>query len=160
MKIPTAVRVMAALLLALPVAALAADGVSGEYLVPVPEELREFANFSVEPTLDNDRSPRSIRFALPAELIGEATTIELRRQRDGSFSGPKADARCTRDEFDFSCETRFKNLDIDLDKAATAIATKFDDPREIDGRIQVARIFSTEPLGILSYRLPKYRKQK
>jgi len=129
------------------------SGVMGEYRVPVREELKPFATFSSHLTeIDNPKDPKRFVFQLPPELVGTLLSVTMNRESDGKWAGPNASADCKNENQAWVCQVQFKNLPIDSEAVRSFITNKFPDLREASARLEVAREFSTEPIGILSYR--------
>lgn len=133
--------------------------VRGVYEVPVPENLKEFATYPVKYKSDsyqaNPINPDKVTFHLPATLVGEETVITMTKLEDqeGLWSGPNANADCATVGRNFKCTVIFNDLKMDPIKQEIAIRENFQTEAEIAGRMQVARHFSGEPIGIISYKL-------
>lgn len=128
----------------------------GVYEVPTGDELKPFSTFEVR--LDGngyESFPYAFDLPLPKELVGEEMFIHLRKTSlDGNeWSGPKASGTCDYSDRQFQCNLRFNDLKIDPKKVEAAIDEKFATPEEKQGRLKVATLFSTEPIGIITYRL-------
>jgi hypothetical protein len=153
------IRVLGALVVMsslMPARVWASGKVDGVYSVPVSAELEKFASYEVKDTvIDNEAAPSRLRFGLPLALTGVENKIELFRQTDGTWKGNNGDSVCSRTNNTLSCKTKFKDLVIDAKAVEAVNASLF--AKEFAGRMAVARAFSTEPVGILSYDLNDYR---
>jgi hypothetical protein len=129
------------------------------YSVPVPQELAPYAIFpNMESEYIHNGNRLTIRYPLPVELVGaerHVISISGRRENPRHFRlrGDKADAHCNDIGGKLSCTVEYKDLVINEDAVRDAIMQKFPDPFEQDMRLQVAQIFSGEPIGIITMTL-------
>lgn len=127
----------------------------GTYSVPVSPELEPFATFDL---LDAEvvvtATHVKLSYSLPAELVGvghERIVLNGKRRPDGTLKlkGPLGTARCHSAGSDAECVVEYEDMVIDLAGAETAINARTIDPLERMARLSVAKIFSSEPVGIV-----------
>ena len=140
----------------LTVNALAERPIRGTYEVPTDENLKSFARYPIKFKADiYQKTPTEIKFPMPLMLVGEEkifTMSQLENQGD-QWEGPNVKGNCQTIERYFKCSVRFNDLAIDPVKVANSIQNSGLPPKEIDGKLQVARHFESEPIGILIYRM-------
>lgn len=125
------------------------------YQVPVAEELKSFADFKITgKTTINAQGLRVIDYKLPEELTGSGYgSIVLTEKRvhslDTIFKGDLGKALCKEEQGELNCHVEYEDLNIDMTAVESFINTKFQDPTERMNRLEVAKIFSGEPVGIL-----------
>lgn len=135
---------------------LASRPVRGIYKVPVQGHLKPYASFPVKFRAENYQdNPTEINFPLPQSLVGELTFIKLTKVNETSkeWTGPNASGLCDQNGRYFICQLAFKNLNFNSQKIEEAIRFEYDSPDEVAGRLEVAKTFSTEPIGIIIYKL-------
>lgn len=129
------------------------------YSVPVPHELEPYAVFpNMESEYVQNGDHLTVRYPLPLELVGATRDVitlsgHMTNPRHFRLRGDHADARCNDIGGKLSCTVEYKDLVIDEIAVRDAIVQKFPDPFEQDMRLQVARIFSGEPIGIITMAL-------
>ncbi len=128
-----------------------------QYEVPVREELKPFAAFSIPAvtTTELDGEQVQLDYLLPLELTGNPNRIVMSGSYDRSggatFKGAHATAQCKADAAAWTCSVRFRGLDLNSVKALEAIHRGATTPQEAEGRAEVARSFFSDPIGILTY---------
>lgn len=130
--------------------------IRGVYEVPVAENLKEFASYPVKYKTEGYQADQNkLAFYLPATLVGEEKMIVMTKvvDQEGKWNGPNANAHCQTIGRNFKCTVLFNDLEIDPIKQEIAIRENFQTEAEITGRLQVASHFSSEPIGIISYKL-------
>lgn len=102
-----------------------------------------------------------LRFALPEELTGRQTDFEINRQADGTWTGTGTDGStisgdCAReDKRWFSCKVDFTGLKIDQPSRDQILGARFGRGFDFDQRLQVARVFEGQPIGIIKIRIAR-----
>lgn len=128
------------------------------YEVPVAEDLKEFATFTLEnfeKSLDGDTI--TVRYDLPNILTGVNEHISLQGAQvpEGSdliLFGDKGVAKCISATYSESvCSVAYFNLKFDEESAINSIKSISKSGVETLGRIEVMRAFSTDPVGIIKY---------
>lgn len=125
------------------------------YEVPVPSELTAFAQYELQGKITvNSNGLRVIEYSLPDVLTGSGySPIILTEKRivgdEILFKGELGKANCKEVDANFDCHVEYEDLLIDMAKVESAINQRFTDPLEISSRLEVAKIFSGEPVGIL-----------
>lgn len=140
-----------------PSLAYASRPVRGTYEVPVQNtELTSFASYPVKFKADNYQDvPTQIDFPLPEALVGETKIIQMSKSTENAnvWTGENVLGVCSTIDRYFTCNVKFNNLNIDPNKVDAAVQSTYSTPNEVNNRIQVARIFDGEPIGILRYKL-------
>jgi hypothetical protein len=149
------------LLLATPAAARAA---TATYSDPVPAELLAYSSFPVNAALDTAPSGlRTIRYELPADLVGAPFAIRLDEQPSAAavtglsvpFDGPLASAVCNvRGDASILCVVSYKHAaEVEfgqrLDSTLAYLNDSVPDGLARSQKRAVAQLFSTEPAGFL-----------
>ena len=146
---------------------LFARPVRGTYEVPVPEELKAFAQYPVKFKADNyEAIPQVLNFPLPQELTGIQQEIAISRiENTDTWSSADATATCAKVGRYFRCEIKFHNLLSDLKSLEAHLKNTYLNPVEFQARLEVAKVFLAgeakksfksiqgEPFGILLYKL-------
>ena len=140
-------------LLSVTIEALGARPIRGFYEVPTSEEFKHIARLPVKFKSDNyEELKTKIEFPLPQELTGVPQTVLMEKGEGNSWSGPLVNGECETQGRFFICHMKFQNLNFSLDDAEAYITSKY--PKaEIKNRLSLAREFSGEPIGILTYKL-------
>ena len=127
------------------------------YSVPVKNErLKKFADFQIEKVEETKEGNQTeIRYILPLELTGvpnEVTfrTLEAEESALTTLSGPNGSMMCS-EGLTKLCTVQFKNLKIDEAARLDILQSKSSSARELRGRLSVAKSFSGDPGGVLSY---------
>ena len=142
---------LALLSLSLPVLADA----YGTYTVPVPPELAPFAQFVLNDSqITSDNTGVVVSYDLPIELVGpnHPTIVLGGKQRPGGImilQGEYGDASCFTRAEKVECIVQYEDLEIDLAGVERILAARNIGPHERELRLQVAKIFSGEPVGIV-----------
>lgn len=132
----------------------AAQKIQAVYEVPVPEELKRFATYSVSCKADSyGENPNEMSFRLPAVLVGENKKFKMARSQENPdlWVGDNVSGTCQKVEEKMNCNVQFHDLDIDQRKVEREIFSEFKDPAMIAGKLKVALRFGDEPIGIISY---------
>ena len=129
------------------------------YSVPVPQELEPYAVFpNMESEYIQNGDHLTIRYPLPVELVGADRNVitlsgRMTNPRHFRLRGESVDARCNDIDGKLNCTVDYKDLEVNEQSVREAIIQKFPDPFEQGMRLQVARIFSGEPIGIITMTL-------
>ena len=105
-----------------------------------------------------------LRFALPEELTGLQTDFEIIRQANGLWAGAGTDGSringdCAREDKKwFSCKVDFSGLKIDQPSRDQILGARFGRGFDFDQRLQVARIFEGQPIGVIKLRIDRNAK--
>lgn len=130
-----------------------------QYSLPVPPNLAQYAQFQL-PAVENnpDSSHVELSYPLPQELTGNAAqTIQLKGEivkgQPLVLEGDNASATCTITTYNAinQCQIVYRKLNLNSAAVASFISQQFTDPAEIQGRLQVANLFASEPVGVLTY---------
>ena len=150
-------RILALTLLSLSLPVLA-NGY-GAYTVPVPPELAPYATFMLnDSNVMSDSTGVVVSYDLPAELVGpnHPTIILSGKQRQGGImilEGKYGEASCFTRAEKVECIVQYDDLEIDLAGVESILNQRIADPHERELRLQVAKIFSGEPVGIVEINL-------
>ncbi len=134
--------------------------VDGLYTVPVDDA--SLAPFATQPVrLDwRDRNGEyRLDYDFPEELTGisQRVSFEGRAAGDGSIQllGALGSASCSADPTGsgFVCTERFSGIQIDLDRLERDFEQRGLSALEIARRLEVASIFQSDPIGVLSFSL-------
>ncbi|MBY0414418.1 MAG: hypothetical protein K2Q18_09640 [Bdellovibrionales bacterium] len=125
------------------------------YEVPVVKALEEFASFDLkdfEKKIDGDKL--MVKYHLPDLLTGRNEHIHLEGRIQANSSevllvGDKGIAKCQ--AFYDTCQVEYYNLNIDEEAAKDAIDKVSKTLEERQARIEVLRVFSTDPIGVIRY---------
>jgi hypothetical protein len=133
-----------------------ASNVFGYYYVPVSDPaLEPYATIEVTiPSSQLRGYPNNVRFMLPSGLVGQDRWFDLAQQGDLSWRGAGVVGECTLLSRSTSCEVRFDSISVDLQEVRRALIEQGFTGAELAGRLEVARLFSGEPIGVFFYRLP------
>ncbi len=140
----------------IPSTSFAARPIRGTYSVPVSDELKQFASYDVKfKDADYQSLPSQINFPLPVDLVGEPINIFIAKEPgfENVWKGPLAQGVCTNENRNFTCRIEFIGLKFDQEKIISAVNSKYPSASERAGRLSVARHFSGEPIGIITYKL-------
>lgn len=125
------------------------------YMVPTIEELKPFANFKLQGSIVHSTDGLiKLNYNLPAELVGEEyqpMSFVGRRKNDGQIDlrGDLGKAKCIEINSILNCDVEYDDLNIDLAAVEKAINTRISEPQERLNKLEVAKFFSGEPVGIL-----------
>jgi len=136
------------------------DGRSAMYEVPVSPTLKPFASYPIHAIEFNIKGNQAfIGYHLPKELTGLTTSEIILKGEVGagvSFEikgtgGAAGVCLKATPEHKIFCRIKYDKLDFDLAARRKILRSEFTNPLELAARTQVARIFSNEPVGILSF---------
>ncbi len=150
-----------ALTLCLSLPAVAAS--YSQYSVPVPTELAPYATFVLNSsTVTEDASGIVLSYDLPAELVGQnhPTIVLGGKKRPGNvllLEGEFGEASCFSRNAKLECIVKYEDLEIDLAGVERLLNQQVSDPHERELRLQVARIFGGEPVGIVEMTPDSYK---
>jgi hypothetical protein len=129
----------------------------GVYSVPVPPELEPYASYPVDDiTLCWTGSAVQLGYSLPALLVGKKQRVSF----TGSYDEPSGDfvlasddgtATCTPADV-WSCAEIFTGIEVDLEEVAEEVEDL--DPVEAQARLEVAKRFEVDPIGLLDFPSP------
>lgn len=135
------------------------------YIVPTSNPvLSQAAKFPTRSDQDIYGSPDKtgrLQFALPEELSGTQTQFDLLRNADGTWEGKGTDASkvsgtCSRfSKKWFACRIAFDGILIDVPKRDAILEKRFGTGLEFNQRIEVARFFEGQPIGIIKVRIDR-----
>lgn len=126
-----------------------------QYEVPVASELKEFATFEINDFVRTVKGDEvTIGYTLPRVLTGSLVYIELKgkvtsQDSESIMVGDKGLANCDREYR--KCTIEYFNLSFDQEKAKELIEGISQSPFETAARLEVMRVFSTDPVGIVTY---------
>jgi hypothetical protein len=127
----------------------------GTYTVPVPAELAPFATFMLNDSqVTQDSTGVVVSYDLPAELVGpnHPTIVLGGKHRQGGImilEGEYGEASCFSRNAKLECIVQYEDLEIDLAGVENILNQRIADPHERELRLQVAKIFGGEPVGIV-----------
>jgi len=130
--------------------------IRGFYEVPVSNELKPYAIYPIKFKADTyETNPDEIVFPLPAELVGEEFYVKMAKVEDSEnlWAGPNVEGSCSIINREFKCKVKFNNLIINQSQVEQVIKNTYQNQSEVGGRLQVAQLFGTEPIGYITYRL-------
>ncbi|MDH3199478.1 MAG: hypothetical protein OEM15_01160 [Myxococcales bacterium] len=134
--------------------------VDGLYTVPVDDA--SLSPFATQPVLLDWRARNGeyrLDYDFPVELTGlsQRVSFEGQAQPDGSIElvGDLGSASCSADPTGarFVCTERFPQLEFDLTRLARDFEQRGLSAIEIARRLEVASIFQSDPIGVLSFSL-------
>lgn len=123
------------------------------YTVPVSENLAQYAVFPLDDTqIVDDGTNVTVTYSLPLELTGTPMSVTLKGASSGTtLQGPNAQASCSKTDSLVSCKISYTDLPIDPNAVKQYLTSKYTNADEVGFREQVAGIFSSEPVGIVSF---------
>jgi hypothetical protein len=132
---------------------------AGTYSVPVSADLRPYATFPIDVSYSKTETQLSIQYNLPETLTGVPNqTISLQGaipQASGNapiaLSGPQTTASCTSSGVSMTCHVAMQSVKTDFGRLQSVLQGLGTAPDEIDSRLEVAKEFSTGPVGIVTY---------
>jgi len=136
--------------------------VSGSYQVPLPAnqaQLQPFAKFPV-PSIEEivDGNQVTLSYVLPAELVGpEANPVTLSgtlvQSEPLHLQGANAQASCVPDSNGLNavCQVRYSGLAVDESRVSEFLSQEVANPVELQSRLAVSKLFSSDPVGVLVY---------
>ena len=128
------------------------------YSVPVPASLEPYASYPIgDVSLCRTAGGIELGYSLPALLVGKKTRVSFAGGFDpttGTYelSSEDGTASCDPGTGSWSCLERFVGLEIDLTEVAAEAAAL--GPQEAAARLEVAQLFSGDPIGVLDFDLP------
>ena len=126
-----------------------------QYSVPVPAELAPYATFVLNSaTVIEDQAGVVVSYDLPAELVGTGhpSIVLGGKKRPGNvllLEGEFGEASCFSRNAKLECIVKYEDLEIDLAGVENILNQRIADPHERELRLQVAKIFGGEPVGIV-----------
>jgi len=128
------------------------------YSVPVADALKPYAQFTVPAHMTKTATGLSVSYLMPEELVGPTPVNITLNSTDytpgaSSFtlSGPQGQATCQKVNDSVACNIQFSALNIDSNAVEANLRQKVTNPEELDNRLLVGRIFSADPVGVLTY---------
>lgn len=94
-------------------------------------------------------------YTLPRLLVGASRRVSFRGRAAGGamlLTGDEGTATCAVGAAGLRCEERFTGLGVDLEGVRREAQRV--DPAQVDARVEVARRFSVEPIGVLEAPAP------
>lgn len=134
------------------------DVMGAVYSVPVPAQLEPFASYLVEDvSLCRLSGGIELGYSLPALLVGKKTRVSFTGPFDATtgtyeLSSVDGTASCELTGDAWSCLEHFSGLEVDLEEVAEEAEGL--SQQEAAARLQVAQLFSGDPIGILDFTLP------
>lgn len=137
-------------------------GADAIYSVPiVSPDLQLVSEFPTRSDQNAYGSPAILgflRFSLPPELTGLSSEFEIIRQLDGTWAGKGTDGstaagECATEEKWFSCRVVFKDLKFDASTRVDILEKAFGHGFAFGQRLEVARQFEGQPIGIIKVRI-------
>ena len=127
---------------------------AGSYAVPVPEELRAYAEYELEQIEIRLRDGElELRYRMPVLLIGEAREVSFRGDASAAgdyvLAGDYGSATCGVRDSVFRCDEVLRDMEPDADKIAEALSALPE--QEASGRRAVSDRFAIDPIGVLSF---------
>ena len=131
------------------------EGGSATYEVPVTDDLKPFATFSINDIRSTDTNGRvEIRDTLPMQLTGIKNEIVLTstaHTTNGTytnFSGPNGEANCN----ESACNVVYKNIKLDGAAVRQNFIAQGIGGLGLDKRMNVFASFSGDPAGIFRFK--------
>jgi hypothetical protein len=129
------------------------------YSVPVSPALQPFATYPIAPPqVTSSASEVVVTYQLPAELVGRNSPPIIFRGQATTYgtnhfllSGANGHADCEKLAASTRCQVAFQNLHVDFASAAEQIKMSSLSSTEISARMQIARSFGGDPVGVLEY---------
>lgn len=125
-----------------------------QYSVPVPEELVPYATFVLNSsTVVEDANVITVSYDLPAELVGanHPPIVLAGKKIPGNvllLEGEFGEAACFNRNAKLECIVEYDDLEVDIAGVERILTHRVTDPQERELRLQVAKIFGGEPVGI------------
>jgi hypothetical protein len=130
------------------------------YRVPVEAELAPFATYPLDRVrFEVEEDQVRIRYAFPRWLSGVSAGVVL----EGNYAedvtsfdvtaGDLGSGSCTRTGASFECHEDLPGLDVDREGAAERMLDAELPSAEVEQRLRVTDVFSTDPIGILAFDL-------
>lgn len=126
----------------------------GSYTVPTTDTaLEPYATFeTADPENGYGAAGKEgvFTFVLPEELTGVAKLkFLLEEQADGSWAGEGVKGTCVQSKLDWFCSVEFSNLTFDTVRRETLMQNKYGTGEEFFRRMEVARSFEGQPIGVI-----------
>lgn len=127
----------------------------GTYTVPVPPQLAPYATFVMNDSqITRDNTGVVMTYDLPVELVGpnHPTIVLGGKHREGGImllEGEFGEASCFTRAEKVECIVQYEDLEIDIAGVERILAARNISPHERELRLQVAKIFGGEPVGIV-----------
>ncbi len=133
---------------------------NGTYTVPTPFENLPYASLELPEVTWEVNAPKiKVTYKLPAQLVGpNAKAIVLEGTRDDLsdivvLKGMHGEAHCISDQAkNFTCIIKFIGLGETLPAAENFIKEKYKSKKLVEKRVEIARAFSGDPIGVLQIR--------
>lgn len=130
--------------------------VAGSYRVPAPVELAAVATNPVTVAVLAANGGVRLAYDLPDVIAGQGARVVLTSRGttdDGELElrGEGARATCTLEGAELVCQVTYKDELVDLEGAVAAIDRRAFSRNEAPLRLDVARRFSVDPLGVLAF---------
>jgi hypothetical protein len=154
---------------------VAPEGMANDasYGVPVPTELSPYSQYQMEPVDLSFRDGQfKMEYTLPPELMGHVVEIEAFAEVDPTsqpvtFKGLNSeiscvpmsgDAQASTDEI--FCRGKYTGLTVDMVAVEARLRSSGLAESEVLGRLEVSRLFSTEPIGVFRIKGPVTRRAR
>jgi hypothetical protein len=129
----------------------------GQYSVPVEPRLQALATFPLNEIIHRETEGIvTLSYDLPIELTGVAhDRVWLRGDSKSGpefkMSGPRGEGSCFRSEKALSCSVNLTPVRIDRPHLEEKLRQISSSPAEVLDRLEVARTFESDPIGIVTY---------
>lgn len=131
---------------------------AAQYSVPVAEEYAQYASFELKSfkNKEYDEVVR-IKYKIPKVLTGVEQEVVFIGEVDQfahaiTLNGPNGEMNCQKSESkSIECRVVYKNLLKKEEQAILEIIKVSKSSKEVLGRIEVMRSFSSDPVGIIRY---------
>jgi hypothetical protein len=131
------------------------------YSVPVSEVLEPYASYPNDQGIGFiiDGQKAILVYHLPKELTGLTTSEIILKGEVGAGDSFELRGTCgavgvckkLATDQKISCRIKYERLAFDLPARRKILRARYTNPLELAGRTQVARLFSKEPVGILTF---------
>ena len=142
---------------------LSLESFADTYMVPTENpDLKQYAEFEIN---DAEINSETLSFTLPAELGSShmrRVTFERSDLIPNTYTSTFGTAHCLQiSEDDLSCQVKYNNiykqlLTDFLPETESQLEQRISSAQELANRIDLAREFSTEPIGFLNLDLNRY----
>lgn len=130
------------------------------YQVPVETNLRSYAMFDLKDATVNrdENNVISISYCLPHDIAGEGKMIELTGTapaKDGVFfsvtwEATNTSGQCVESAGILTCMLRYPNIPFNAADTEEYLNRKYAGDENLDKRVNVMRVFSSNAIGILA----------
>lgn len=135
-----------------------APGAAGVYFVPPRRAASTYPVADIDWRVEGGVA--RLAYTLPRALVGRSARVAFSGSAVGpqpwTLRGPDGEARCTlapEAGVALRCDERFVGLTVDLDGVRREAQASY--PAEVEARVDVARGFSAEPIGVLEVPAPR-----